>query len=624
MNKPISEPLSDVDVEIYACLNLDSPKSFFLFAGAGSGKTRSLVNVLQKFKTENLQRLRLTGQKVAVITYTNAACDEIKRRLEFDPFFAVSTIHSFAWELIKNFHTDIGLWKKQRIEKEIFDLWLKQGKTKTNGNAVIDEKINTKYEQLDKLAQIEKFTYNPSGANSTRDALNHAEVIKIAADFLLNKPLMQKILVMQFPILLIDESQDTQKELVDAFFAIQKQYSAQFTLGLLGDMMQRIFMDGKAGLDKNLPDTWAKPIKQINYRCPKRVITLINKIRGEQPQIAGEKNIEGVVRLFIVDANQTVNKDEVEFSVKQQMSVAAGDENWQNDIEVKTLILEHLMAARRGGFLDFFEPLSKLKKESTGLRDGTMSGVSFLLEQILPLADAIRAQNDFKIADIARKFSPLLKPEQGETVLQIEHIQQAKQAVDKLSELFANDNEPTLFDLLVCINQGSLLNLPDVFSSVIRNAELCNQLCNEFGEAFREFGEQDETIEAWRGALKSSLAHLRAYAEYIADRSRFGTHQGVKGLEFPCVMVILDDEEAGGFLFSYEKLFRAKALSKTDLSNAEEGKENSMDRTLRLFYVTCSRAEKSLAVVAYSKNAMQVKQHAMGQDWFAEHEIVML
>ena len=31
-----------VDVEIQECLSSEPPKSFFMFAGAGSGKTRSL------------------------------------------------------------------------------------------------------------------------------------------------------------------------------------------------------------------------------------------------------------------------------------------------------------------------------------------------------------------------------------------------------------------------------------------------------------------------------------------------------------------------------------------------------------------------------------------------------
>ena len=68
-----------VDEQIYNCLNLDEPKSFFLFAGAGSGKTRSLVEVLKRFRTENIDRLRRKAQKVAIITYTNAASNEIKR-----------------------------------------------------------------------------------------------------------------------------------------------------------------------------------------------------------------------------------------------------------------------------------------------------------------------------------------------------------------------------------------------------------------------------------------------------------------------------------------------------------------------------------------------------------------
>ena len=44
----------------------------------------------------------------------------------------------------------------------------------------------------------------------------------------------------------------------------------------------------------------------------------------------------------------------------------------------------------------------------------------------------------------------------------------------------------------------------------------------------------------------------------------FGTHQGVKGLQFDRVLAILDDDEARGFLFSYEKLFGAKETSDTD------------------------------------------------------------
>jgi len=52
-------------------------------------------------------------------------------------------------------------------------------------------------------------------------------------------------------------------------------------------------------------------------------------------------------------------------------------------------------------------------------------------------------------------------------------------------------------------------------------------------------------------------------------------------------MIILDDNEARGFMFSYEKLFKAKALTETDEKNRLEGKDTSLDRTCRLFCVTC-------------------------------------
>ena len=117
-----------VDNEIAACLNLDSPKSFFLFAGAGSGKTRSLVTALKGLLDEYEKRLRLHGKSIGVITYTNAACDEIKRRLEFHPMVAVSTIHSFVWSLISGFDSDIKNWLENNLYIEIADLEEKEAK----------------------------------------------------------------------------------------------------------------------------------------------------------------------------------------------------------------------------------------------------------------------------------------------------------------------------------------------------------------------------------------------------------------------------------------------------------------------------------------------------------------
>ena len=89
-------------------------------------------------------------------------------------------------------------------------------------------------------------------------------------------------------------------------------------------------------------------------------------------------------------------------------------------------------------------------------------------------------------------------------------------------------------------------------------------------------------------------------------------------------MVIMDDAQARGFLFSYEKLFGAKAQSDIDVKNKREGKDTSITRTARLFYVACTRAQKSLAVVAYTENVKSVKDTALSNCWFSEDEIYML
>jgi DNA helicase-2/ATP-dependent DNA helicase PcrA len=125
------------DVEIAACLNLQSPKSFFLFAGAGSGKTRSLVDALKHLRKTASRRLRLRGQQVGVITYTNKACDEIKHRIGYDPLTQVSTIHSFVWTLIQGFDADIRVWLKKELEEQIAELREKEAKGR-GGKASLD------------------------------------------------------------------------------------------------------------------------------------------------------------------------------------------------------------------------------------------------------------------------------------------------------------------------------------------------------------------------------------------------------------------------------------------------------------------------------------------------------
>jgi DNA helicase-2/ATP-dependent DNA helicase PcrA len=110
----------------------------------------------------------------------------------------------------------------------------------------------------------------------------------------------------------------------------------------------------------------------------------------------------------------------------------------------------------------------------------------------------------------------------------------------------------------------------------------------------------------------------------VGGEAELATHQVVKGSEFKHVMVVMDDKEAGGNQFSYDKLFGAEELSSTDHENVEEGNETTIDRTLRLLYVTCSRAEESLALILWAKNPKTALDAINRSEWFSAEEVIVL
>lgn len=618
----------DADATIDACLNVARPTSFFLFAGAGSGKTRSLVRALEELRKRSGEELRLLGRQIAVITYTNAACDEITRRLQFDSLIAVSTIHSFVWEQIRGFDRDIHAWLKVSITKEIAELEAEQAKGRKTSQASVDraEKIKTLSERGATLDMIRKFTYSPTSDNRTKDSLSHAEVIKIGADFLQTKPLMQRLLVSRYPVLLIDESQDTNKALIDAFFAVQAANPDTFCMGLFGDAMQRIYADGKTDLGCALPDAWKRPAKLVNHRCPKRVITLINKIRSdadEHQQQPLPNSKDGVVRFFIVKG-AGADRAQCEAVVRQRMAALSGDPRWNEAGGVKALTLEHHMAAQRLGFADIFGALDAVHEFGTGLRDGSLPLLAFFTKLVLPLVTARLKGDKFAVAAIVRESSPLLSIDAltGSEVNQAAQLKAAHDAVEDLASLFADNQQPTLHEVLTAVASTQLFQVPTSLQPFATG--FAAKPLDADAEQTKEGMRGTKVLEAIRNFLAASFAQIVPYAQYVKGESAVATHQGVKGLEFPRVLVVMDDAEAKGFMFNYEKLFGAEARTATDIKNEREGKETGIDRTRRLFYVTCSRAQESLALVAYTGDPAAVKQTLIEQNWFSDAEIDML
>lgn len=604
--------------EIMGYLDLEKPKSFFMLAGAGSGKTRTLVEVLQNIDIKYGDELNLLGRKVAVITYTNAACDEIISRLKHNDLFSVSTIHSFAWQMINTFQKDIKTYVKDELIEKINELQEKQNKAKSiSSKSYIGRKMKLEnhLRKLQNLNLIKYFTYSPDGDNSSKNSLNHTQVIKIFSRFL-KQPLMQKIIIRNYPIILIDECQDTNKFVVDSFVSLQEENSNKISIGFFGDVMQRIYSNGKQNLNSVL-EQWEQPTKHMNYRCPKRIVKILNRLRSDVDglkQYSDDEKIEGYVRVYICQNN--LDKVENEKRIRRLMKEVTDDEKWEDSVEA--LILEHHMAATRLGFEELFLTFSESSKFKSKLTDGTLVETKFFNDQIFPMVEAYGQGEEYKVAQLAKRYFTQFNEDIDS--LTYEKIQDVRQSVKRISEAFEEKRSLTGVKLLKIIRERNDLILPErikITLDLLENQEFVNQKYNENN------GESKE-IEVLEKILNLDLSQTQNYSKYMNQEAGFSTHQGVKGLEYPRVMLIISDDESRGFMFSYEKLFNIKEKTATDINNEQNGQETAIDRTKRLFYVGCSRAEKSLAIVIYVDDPVDAREKIIDSGWFEDKEVVVI
>jgi DNA helicase-2/ATP-dependent DNA helicase PcrA len=626
--KPIDHDNS-VDEGIRECLRIGSGKSFITFAGAGSGKTYSLKEALDFIKKEHSGDLVRRGKQIAVVTFTNNAAGEIEDRIEKNPIFAVSTIHSFCWSAIAGFNEDIRKWYLEKIPADLAEV--KDLERRGRAGKASDARKRTIIrltEKMEWLAEPRSFIYDPNGVNSSQNSLSHADVLKIFSHFLTTKPMMAEVIINKFPFIFIDESQDANKDVVNAFFELQNAKSDNFVIGLFGDTMQRIFGGGEPDLGKTKPNRWTTFDKKMNHRSARRIVGLGNQIRREddkRKQFARDGAAEGYVRYFLLPHGVS-NKDEVEAKIRVTMAEVTGDADWTDTQSKETaiLLLEHKMAGRRLGFYDLWETLSKSNKIRDQISEGKNTELNFFSSIVFPMAEASRKERRSELMSILReRKSPLLEA----SVLDAnkdDPLALARAAEHAFRDVVSIDTV-SFRAVLEVLAEHKLLRIPTKLRSFVATSEESEAESDPDQTEVVEPEEQDDSeIAAWADALETDFFQIRNYKDYIDENSVFRTHQGVKGNEFERVMVVMDDDEAGGFSFSYEQYFGAKELSQSSQEKRDAGEETGLDQTRRLFYVTSTRAKNSLAHVIYTSDVPKVKGNLIEKKYAREDEIIEL
>ena len=440
----------------------------------------------------------------------------------------------------------------------------------------------------------------------------------MASAFVQEDPL-REVLIDLYPVVLIDESQDTHEGVMEALLAVQAYASDRFVLGLLGDTMQRIYTHGMQGLDAAVPPDWARPAKVMNHRSAERIVRLLNAIRMEadgQQQRARRDKPGGFARVFIT-ALGAANSLELEEKVAQRMVDVTGDAAWGLGPEHrKTLVLEHRMASRRLGFDDVFGPLYETETLRTSLLEGVLAPINFLLDDLLPVVEAGLSDDQFALVDSVRTRSPLFEGKAlAGRIDQLEAIRSAGDGARRLTEQM-RARDPFLGEVISSLRDSGLLTVPDVLLQALDAGAPGEAPPKDSDRAVLE-------LHAWGRVMEAPFSQVRAMALYARGLSAFDTHQGVKGLEFPRVLVVISDDEANGFTFSYDKVLGIKAADK-DAEKEAGGGDSQRAQTRRLLYVTCSRAEESLALVVYAENPRAVGDIVIRRGWFREDEVVVI
>jgi len=574
-------------------------------AGAGAGKTGALVACVRSVLSHRRDELKRRGSTLAVITFTKAAALEAKHRIGETPVVTVSTIHSFAWRMIAPLTADLKVWRRDRLQSDLEDLRTKeqQGRVGTQASAQRLRSIEHKERALMELDRVEHFIYSATGGDQGAAELSHSDVLSAFSWISEKSPLMHDLIASSHPFIFVDEVQDTRTDVLQALITAAVRLPNRLSLGLFGDSMQRVYNEGPMDLNALVPAAWDRPVLPLNYRSAKRIVTLLNTLRSgtdglQQTAITGTA---GGIRLFL------------ESPTTMHPHAESDAMNWLSEIaEPKVLILEHALASHRLGFESlwgiFSAKDSAIRSEIFDAESITSPTLTFLSEVLAPFANLARNGERSK----ANRF--LQEPARMATVFDGDSSTMPKRARGLYETLSATGLSGR--EAVDAAIKSRLFQIPQL----LEDASVVDEsLPTEPGEDSR----QVERALAWSEALSRPLLELEALAEYALGLSSVDTQQGTKGLEFDSVLVVLDDGKAKGFLYRYGKLFEVEKLSARDEENLENANDNVLSRTLRLFYVACSRARTRLAVVMFTSDPATARKTAVEKGWFSPAEIAV-
>jgi DNA helicase II / ATP-dependent DNA helicase PcrA len=554
-----------IQVENQIFDSIENKESFVLDAGAGSGKTWTLVQTLNYLTENRGKEFENNRQKIVCITYTNVAKDEIIERTEHNEIILVNTIHDFLWDCIKNYQKELKvifievIEEKLSKEKEKLDGY---GARAVKSKEKSELRISKYKEALDNLSSQEvKISYG-NFPKYIDGRFSHDELIIIAEKIFSNYPKIRKIITDSYPIIFVDEYQDTQKETIQILLEYLHGNN-NFILGFFGDKVQQIYDKGIGEIPKEYNLKLVQ--KTENYRSSKEVIAILNKLRSDIQQYQPPQNTQSGSVIFFYNPNPVSFSadDFIENNLKARWSIESKD-------EVKVLYLTHRFIAKENRYEELYQIHSNNEIITKNKDNRNLS----------PYTDFLFDIEEIVVLYKNRKIQQLLK--------------------NVYYKVLSFDNKKTLNDLM---NKLIQVRETDKISSVIKFVIEKNILAES--DKMKNYDlEDDKKKEFFEKLMDIDYAQFMRLYQVQESNTPFSTKHNTKGDEFDNVLVIIDDN-AWKQKYNFNDFF----------SNNME-KEERYYRTNNLFYVVCSRAKKNLAVVCISELSPTSKWKI--KEWFGE------
>jgi DNA helicase-2/ATP-dependent DNA helicase PcrA len=560
---------------MFACL--DEGRSFRLEAGAGAGKTYSLEKALRRLIDRRGVELLRRRQQVGCITYTNVAKEEIIRRVEAHPAIRPETIHGFCWSILQDFQSTL------RAKLPLLPTWA---------------------ERLEAVGGIGTrrvhYELGYPGVTNDQVTIRHDDVLSLMIEALAMAK-FRAVLTARYPVLLIDEYQDTDAGFVDAIKAWFLDRAEGPLIGLFGDHWQKIYGEGCGAVEHAA----LQPIdKNANFRSVDPIVEVLNHMRPALPQIGSVPGSPGEARIFHTNAwpgarrtgqggghwtgDTSAEAAKAYFEhVKQRL---AGD-GWDFAVgKTKILMLSHSVLAREQGYSSippiygqFNDPW--LKKDDPHIK--------FLTDHLEPACAAFEAQRYGAMLECLGLGMPRIR-KHGDKVAWTEAMQ----------TLRALRGSATVGEVIDFIAAQPHMRLPEAVED--RERRLA-----EIGPEPVE--EEPRRVTQLRKLREVRYAEIVALDRFIDGHTPFATKHGVKGAEFENVLVVVGR--------GWNKYNFAQMLEWID-GGPPADRQEFFESNRNLFYVACSRPKTRLALLF--TQLLSPAAMAKLTDWFGAAHVVAL